>query len=70
MFCKSENLDTQDFKFLNILEDLLKLFVDVEKLVEKAEEKTNDSTQNKTSVITDESRLSGYLSGDRLQFEQ
>ena len=70
MFCKSENLDNQDFKFLNILEDLLKLFVDVEKLVEKAEGKTNHSTQNKTSVITDESRLSRYLSGDRLQFEQ
>ena len=61
VLCTSENLDNQDFEFLNILEDLLKSSDDFEKPVERAEGKTNDSIQNKTSIITDESRLSGYF---------
>ena len=61
VLCTSENLDNQDFEFLNILEDLLKSSDNFEKPVERAEGKTNDSIQNKTSIITDESRLSGYF---------
>ena len=61
VLCTSENLDNQDFEFLNILEDLLKSSDDFEKPVERAEGKTNDSIQNKTSVTTDESTLSGYF---------
>ena len=61
MLCTSENLDNQDFMFLNILEDFLKYSDDIEKPAERAEGKTNDSFQNKTSVTKDESRLSGYF---------
>ena len=61
VLCTSENLDNQDFEILNILEDLLKSSDDFEKPVERAEGKTNDSIQNKTSVTTDESTLSGYF---------
>ena len=61
VLCTSENLDNQDFEFLNILEDLLKSSDDIEKPVERAEGKINDSTQNKTSVTTNESRFSGYF---------
>ena len=57
----SENLDNQDFEFLDILEDLLKSFDDIEKPVERAEGNINDSIRNKAFVTTDESRLSGYF---------
>ena len=62
ILCTSENLDNQDFEFLNILEDLIKSSDDIEKPIERAEGKTDDSFQNKTFMITtDESRLSGYF---------
>ena len=64
--CAWENLNNQDFEFLNILEDLLKSPDDIEKPVERAEGKTNDSIQNKTSVTTDKSRLSGYFSSETI----
>ena len=48
VLCTSENIDNQDFEFLNILEDLLKSSDNFEKPVERAEGKTNDSIQNKT----------------------
>ena len=61
VLCTSENLDNQDFEFLNILEDLLKSSNDIEKPVERAEGKINDSAKNKTSVTTNESRFSRYF---------
>ena len=66
VLCTSENLDNQDIEFLNILEDLLKPSDNFEKPVERAEGKTNDSIQNKTSVTTDKSRLSGYFSSETI----
>ena len=57
----SENLDDQDFEILNILEDLLKSSDDTEKQVKSVERKNNYSIQIKTSITTDESRLSGYF---------
>ena len=56
-----ENLDDQAFEILNILEDLLKSSDDTEKQVKSNEGKTNDSIQIKTSITTDEPRLSGYF---------
>ena len=61
MSCTTENLDNQDFEFLNILEDLIKSSDDIEKPIERAEGKTNDSIQNNTFMTTDESRLPGYF---------
>ena len=39
--------------------NLLKYSDDIEKPIERAKGKTKDSIQNKTSITTDESRLSG-----------
>ena len=66
MLCTAENLDNQDFEFLNILEDLLKSSDDIEKPFERGEAKTSDSIQNKRYVTTDESRLSGYFCSETL----
>ena len=63
---QSENLDDQDFEILNILEDLLKSSDDTEKQVKSVEGKTNDSIQIKTSITTDESRLSGYFCSETM----
>ena len=58
MLCTSENLDNQDFEFLNILQNLHKSSDYIETSAEGAEKKTNDSVKKK-SVTTDESRFSG-----------
>ena len=65
VLCTSENLDNQDFEFVDILEDLLKSFDDIEKPVERAEGNINNSIQNKAFVTTDESRLSGYFFSEK-----
>ena len=47
MLCTSENLDNQDFEFLNILQNLHKSSDYIETSVERAEGKTNDSVKKK-----------------------
>ena len=47
MLCTSENLDNQDFEFLNILQNLHKSSDYIETSAERAEKKTNDSVKKK-----------------------
>ena len=57
VLCTSENLDNQDFEFVDILEDLLKSFDDIEKPVERAEGNINDSIQRNRMLSDSEIRI-------------